>query len=316
MSKPAVLLLGEITHSRKEWENCASFAELKEYPDSTREQFLKKCDSGEYRDVVAIYRSNWSHLVTGSFDAELVNRLPDSLKFICYDAAGYDDIDIAACTSRHIQVSNTPIVVDNATADVAIFLMLGALRRIHPLYTSIRASEWRGPSPAPGHDPRNKLLGILGMGGIGRQVAERARAFGMKIQYHNRSRLSPDLEKYAKYVSFEELIKTSDVLSLNLSLTKETVRIVGEKEFEMMKKGVVVINTARGQLIDEQALVNALKQGKVWSAGLDVYEAEPNVNEGLLKNPNVILLPHVGATTFETRVCPLYPPPKKTPKKT
>lgn len=139
------------------------------------------------------------------------------------------------------------------------------------------------------------------MGGIGREVAARARAFGMKIQYHNRGRLSPDLEKGAKYVGFEELIRTSDVLSLNCSLRKETVGIIGKKEFEAMKKGVIIINTARGKLVDEQALVDALDYGKVFSAGLDVYEEEPKVHEELLKNPNVVLLPHIGTATWETQ---------------
>lgn len=140
------------------------------------------------------------------------------------------------------------------------------------------------------------------MGGIGREVAIRARAFGMKIQYHNRSRLSPELEEGAKYVSFEELLSTSDVLSLNCSLRKETIGIIGRKEFEIMKPGVVIVNTARGKLIDEAALVDALDSGKVYSAGLDVYEEEPKIHEGLLKNPNVVLLPHIGTGTVETQV--------------
>lgn len=180
--------------------------------------------------------------------------------------------------------------------------MLGALRRIHIPYTAIRSSQWRGPSPQLGYDPQQKILGILGMGGIGREVAARGRAFGMTIQYYNRSRLSPELEQGAKYVDFEELMKTSDVISLNCSLKKETVGIIGRKEFAIMKKGVVIVNTARGKLIDEQALVDALEDGTVFSAGLDVYEEEPKVNEGLLNNPNVVLLPHVGTATRETQV--------------
>jgi glyoxylate reductase len=124
----------------------------------------------------------------------------------------------------------------------------------------------------------------------------------MKIQYHNRSQLSPALECGAKYVSFEELMKTSDVLSLNCSLRKETIGIIGKEEFEIMKKGVIIINTARGKLIDEAALVEALDSGKVFSAGLDVYEEEPNINQGLLENPNVVLLPHIGTATMETQV--------------
>lgn len=180
--------------------------------------------------------------------------------------------------------------------------MLGALRRIHNPYGALRASQWRGPAFQLGHDPEQKILGILGMGGIGREVAARGRAFGMTIYYHNRSKLSPEIEQGAKYVSFEELLKTADVLSLNCSLRKETVGIIGKKEFALMKKGVVIVNTARGKLIDEAALVAALDEGKVFSAGLDVYEEEPKIHEGLLNNPNVVLLPHIGTATMETQV--------------
>ncbi|TVY83416.1 putative 2-hydroxyacid dehydrogenase UNK4.10 [Lachnellula suecica] len=301
MSKPAVLLIGSLTHTKKEWEDCESFATLKVYTGSSRAEFLAECEKGSYKDVVALYRSNESTSITGPFDAELVPKLPPSLKYICHNGAGYDNIDIDACSSQGIQVSSTPVAVNSATADIALFLMLGALRRIHMPYSSIRESKWRGPSPQLGHDPQNKVLGILGMGGIGREVAIRGRAFGMKVQYYNRSRLSSELEGDAKYVTFEELIRTSDVLSLNCSLRKETVGIIGKKEFEMMKEGVILINTARGKLIDEGALVAALDSGKVFSAGLDVYEEEPKVHEGLLNNPNVVLLPHIGTATVETQ---------------
>jgi len=187
--------------------------------------------------------------------------------------------------------------------------MLGALRRIHVPYNNLREGKWRGPGFQLGYDPEKKVLGILGMGGIGRDVAARARAFGMTIQYHNRSPLSPELELGAKYVSFEELLKTSDVFSLNCSLRKETVGIIGKKEFAQMKKGVILVNTARGKLIDEQALVEALDEGKVFSAGLDVYEEEPTINPGLLNNPNVVLLPHIGTATLETQVSLIPPSP-------
>lgn len=203
-----------------------------------------------------------------------------------------------------IQVSATPVAVNSATADIAIFLMLGALRRIHNPYSAVRASNWRGPGFQLGHDPQQKILGILGMGGIGREVAARGRAFGMTIHYHNRTQLAPELEQGARYVSFEELLKTSDVLSLNCSLSKETVGIIGKAEFALMKKGVVLVNTARGKLIDESALVDALDEGRLFSAGLDVYEEEPKIHEALLKNPNVVLLPHIGTATVETQASP------------
>lgn len=300
MPKPAVLMIGGVTHVKKEWEECSSFALLKEYTGKTKADFIRNCESGEWNNVVALYRSNESTNITGPFDASLISALPSSVKYITHNGAGYDNIDIAACTARGISVSHTPQAVNAATADVAIFLLLGALRRIHVPYTAIREKRWRGATQL-GFDPQGKKLGILGMGGIGREVAKRARAFGMDILYFNRSRLSPQLELGAKYVSFEELLRASDVLSLNCSLRKETIGIIGRKEFKIMKEGVVIINTARGKLIDEQALVDALESGKVFSAGLDVYEDEPVVNEGLLNNPNVVLLPHIGTSTRETQ---------------
>lgn len=140
------------------------------------------------------------------------------------------------------------------------------------------------------------------MGGIGSAVAHRAKAFGMEIQYHNRTRLSAEEEKGAQYVSFDELLKTSDVLSLNLALNPSTTHIIGKPEFEKMKDGVVIVNTARGALIDEAALVDALKSGKVWTCGLDVFEEEPKIHPGLLECENAVLLPHIGTGTFETQV--------------
>lgn len=140
------------------------------------------------------------------------------------------------------------------------------------------------------------------MGGIGSALAHRAAAFGMRIQYHNRRELPASASQGAKYVSFDELLQTSDVLSLNLSLSQATRHIIGREEFGKMKEGVVLINTARGPLVDEGALVEALDAGRVWSAGLDVFEEEPRIHEGLLRNENVVLLPHIGTATFETQV--------------
>ncbi|WEW54760.1 2-hydroxyacid dehydrogenase [Emydomyces testavorans] len=162
------------------------------------------------------------------------------------------------------------------------------------------SGQWFGKTPL-GRDPRGKTLGILGMGGIGREVANRAKAFGMNIIYHNRHRLSRELEAHATYVSFDDLLRRSDVLSLNLALNASTRHIISRPEFNKMKEGVVIINTARGALIDEKALVEALNSGKVLSAGLDVYENEPSIEPGLADNPRVMLLPHIGTTTFETQ---------------
>lgn len=244
------------------------------------------------------------------------------MQFICHNGAGYDQVDTNACTGRGIfsqpklfylvnfskivqtgiSVSNTPGAVDACTANTAIYLLIGALRRMHIPTQAIRAGQWRG-SMNWGHDPDGKTLGILGMGGIGTAVARRALAFDFKLQYHNRHRLSPDQNPYdVPYVDFETLLRTSDAISVHLPLGDGTRGIIGRKEFGMMKNGVVIVNTARGPIIDEQALVEALQSGKVFAAGLDVYEKEPEVHEGLIASDNCILLPHVGTATYETQV--------------
>ncbi|KAH1627253.1 hypothetical protein KXX21_002488 [Aspergillus fumigatus] len=297
---PSALLIGAITHARKEWKDLSSILTLKEFPEGTRDEFIRNCKDGQYDDVVVIYRSNASTKFTGPFDAELLSVLPKSLKYICHNGAGYDNIDIPACSEKGIAVSSTPVAVNHATADVGIFLMIGALRQAYIPLSALRAGQWQGKTTL-GHDPQGKVLGILGMGGIGREMANRARAFGMKIQYHNRSRLSPELEGDAQYVSFDELLANADVLSLNLALNAKTRHIIGEKEFQKMKDGVVIVNTARGALIDEKALVAALDSGKVMSAGLDVYENEPEIEPGLVNNSRVMLLPHIGTATYETQ---------------
>ncbi|KAF2157507.1 hypothetical protein K461DRAFT_250563 [Myriangium duriaei CBS 260.36] len=297
----SVLLIGEITHAGKEWKALGDITNLQEYREGTRDDFLSRLQSGAFSDVVAIYRSNESTKVTGPFDKELVSQLPKSVKFICHNGAGYDNIDVPTCSSRGIDVSSTPIAVNEATADVALFLMLGALRRITVPFHAVRQGQWRGAGFGLGHDPKNKVLGILGMGGIGRAIAHRARAFGMTVQYHNRNRLDSAQEDGARYVSFEELLRSSDVLSLNLALNKNTTHIIGKEQFAAMKDGVVIVNTARGPVMDEAALVEALDSGKVFSAGLDVFENEPKIHPGLLKNERAVLLPHIGTATWETQ---------------
>lgn len=183
--------------------------------------------------------------------------------------------------------------------------MLGALRLANIPLTVLRQGQWGKAKLPMARDPYGKTLGILGMGSIGRNLAAKARAFGMTIQYHNRTRLSPELEEGAKYVSFQDLLSTSDVLSLNLNLTKATEHIIGREELRAMKHGITIVNTARGKLIDEAALVEALNDGdRIWSVGLDVFEEEPKVHPGLIENERVFLLPHIGTMTKETRVSP------------
>ncbi|KAI1361146.1 D-isomer specific 2-hydroxyacid dehydrogenase [Xylaria arbuscula] len=296
---PTVLRIGKLSDTVEEWEALGSKYNLLEFASGTRDEFLANCRNGVYDSVVGCYRSNGSTRYTGRFDAELVDALPKSWKYVAHNGAGYDTIDVDACSRRQIAVSNTPVAVDDATADTGIFLMLGALRNAHFSITALRAGRWLGDTPR-GHDPKGKTLGILGMGGIGRAFAHRARAFGMRIIYHNRSRLDPSLEQGAEYVSFADLLARSDVLSLNLALNPSTRHIIGAPELARMKPGVVIVNTARGAIIDEAALAEALDSRHVSAVGLDVYENEPQIHPALVRNERAFLLPHVGTYTVET----------------
>ncbi|RDW71931.1 NAD(P)-binding Rossmann-fold containing protein-2 [Coleophoma crateriformis] len=302
MAKPQVLLLGAIDHATEAWSSLSSIADIIEPKSRSRVEFIEECKSDAFANVVAAYRTFPSVAITGMIDEELVPILPKSLKFIAHNGAGYDQIDVHACTARNIRVSNVPTAVDDATADVNMFLILGALRGFNTSMIALRNGHWRGSPPPPlGHDPQGKVLGILGMGGIGRNLMKKAAAFGMTTQYYNRSQLSEELSGGAKYVTFDELLATSDVLSLNLPLNKQTRHIISTAEFSKMKKGIVIVNTARGAVMDEDALVKALESGQVWSCGLDVFEEEPKIHPGLIANPNVMLVPHMGTWTVETQ---------------
>ncbi|KAG9232056.1 D-isomer specific 2-hydroxyacid dehydrogenase [Amylocarpus encephaloides] len=302
MSKPQVLLLGEIDHAHEAWSSLSSIADIIEPKARSREEFLKECKAGAFDKVIVSYRTFQSVAITGLIDEELIAALPKNLKFIAHNGAGYDQIDVHACTKHDIRVSNVPTAVDDATADTNMFLILGALRGFNTSILALRNGHWKGSPPPPlGHDPQGKVLGILGMGGIGRNLMKKATAFGMTTQYYNRAKLSDELSGGAKYVGFDELLATSDVLSLNLPLNKQTRHIISTKEFAKMKKGIVITNTARGAVMDEDALVKALESGQVWSAGLDVFEEEPKVHPGLVANPNVLLVPHMGTWTVETQ---------------
>jgi glyoxylate reductase len=218
--------------------------------------------------------------------------------------AGYDQIDADACAARDppLLVSNIPTIADDSTADTAVFLILGALRNLNPSMIALRQGKFKGsPPPALGHDPQGKTLGILGMGGIGRNLKLKMDVFGCKAIYHNRNKLSEEEAAGAEYVSFDELLQTSDILSLNLPLNPKTRHIISTAEFAKMKKGVVVINTARGPIMDEDALVKALDSGHVASCGLDVFEQEPEVHAGLIRNPKCVLVPHMGTWCVETQ---------------
>ncbi|EEP80486.1 hydroxyacid dehydrogenase [Uncinocarpus reesii 1704] len=302
--RPKVLLLGKIDHAHAAWDSLAVLADLIEPRSTNRADFLEECRSGALDGVLVAYRTFGSVSITGLIDEELVDALPKSMRYLAHCGAGYDQVDVQACSARSppLIVSNVPTAVDDATADVNMFLIIGALRNFNTGMQALRQGKWKGnPLPVLGHDPQGKTLGILGMGGIGRNLKKKAEVFGMKVIYHNRRKLSPELADGAQYVSFDELLGQSDVLSLNLPLNKNTRHIISTPEFAKMKDGVVVVNTARGAVMDEEALVQALDSGKVFSAGLDVFEEEPKVHPGLLRNPNVILVPHMGTWSVETQ---------------
>ncbi|KAK2799621.1 hypothetical protein FQN51_006753 [Onygenales sp. PD_10] len=303
-NKPKALLLGQLDHAHAAWSSLSEIAELVVPQATNRAEFIAECASGKLDGVVVAYRTFTSADITGLIDEELVNALPRSMRYLAHCGAGYDQIDVHACSARNppLLVSNVPTAVDDATADVNMFLIIGALRNFNTSMLALREGKWKGnPAPPLGHDPEGKVLGILGMGGIGRNLKKKAEAFGMRVIYHNRRKLEEELAGGAEYVGFEELLARSDVISLNLPLNKNTRHIISHAEFAKMKPGVVLVNTARGAVVDEDALVQALDSGKVLSVGLDVFEDEPNVHPGLVRNPNVMLVPHMGTWTVETQ---------------
>lgn len=237
-------------------------------------------------------------------NAETIGRLDASIKIISTFSVGYEHIDLKAAAARGIPVTNTPDVLTDATADVALLLMLGATRRAAEGMALIAQNKWTGwtPTQLMGSQIGHKRLGVLGMGRIGQATADRARAFGMEIHYHNRKRLAPELEKGAVYhESTEGLLAVSDVLSIHCPLTPETKKFINADRIAMLPRGAVVINTARGPVIDDDALIAALKSGHISAAGLDVFDGEPKLNQGYTKLANVFLLPHLGSATIETR---------------
>jgi glyoxylate reductase len=243
-------------------------------------------------------------LLTDRIDAGLLERAP-KLRVIANAVVGYEHVDVAACRARGITVTNTPDVLTDATADLAFALILSVLRGLPQAERSLRAGEFHGWGFRDylGADPGGRTLGIFGMGRIGQAVARRAAPFGMRVIYHSRSRLSAGDEAAlgAEWTDFDGLIARSDVLSLHAPLTPQTRHAIDADVLRRMRPGSFLVNTARGALVDEAALVRALRDGPLAGAGLDVYEREPAIDPGLLDLPNVVLLPHIGSATRETR---------------
>jgi glyoxylate reductase len=236
-------------------------------------------------------------------DGELLDTAGPQLRCVANVAVGYDNVDLAAAAARGVVVTNTPGVLDDATADLAIALLLAATRRLgegERLVRSGRPWAW-GMSFLLGRGLRGKLLGIVGLGNIGARVAERARAFGMEIAYHGRHEAAAAAQLGAVRMELDELLGAADAVSLHCPLTAETRHLIGARELGLMRPTATLINTARGPVVDEAALAAALRAGEIAAAGLDVYEREPEVDPRLRELENVVLAPHLGSATVETR---------------
>ena len=244
-------------------------------------------------------------LLTEKIDEEVLTSAGNDLKAVCNVAVGYNNIDVAACKNKNVLVTNTPGVLTDATADIAMALILMTTRRLSEGERVIRNQDpWAwGMFYMLGSSIQNQTLGIVGMGQIGIATALRAKSFGMKIIYTRRNRLDEKIEKElsAQYVSLDDLLQQSDIVSLHCPYSTETHHLISDAQLSKMKKTSYLINTARGPIVNEEALANALVNKTIAGAGLDVYENEPKVNEKLLKLDNVVLLPHLGSATVETR---------------
>jgi lactate dehydrogenase-like 2-hydroxyacid dehydrogenase len=247
-------------------------------------------------------------LPTGSdrIDASVLDGAPH-LKAVCNIAVGYNNIDLAVCSERGILATNTPEVLDDTTADTTWALIMAAARRITEAERWLRGGNWVQGwkyDRLLGQDVHHATLGIVGMGRIGQAIARRAKGFSMRILYHNRRRASKAVERElgAKYASLDRLLRESDFVSLNLPYSKEAHHLIGARGLALMKPTAVLVNAARGGIVDDAALVEALKQKRIAAAGLDVFEGEPKFNPGLLELDNVALIPHIGSATRATRM--------------
>ena len=241
---------------------------------------------------------------TEKMTAELIQKLPASVKALCCFSVGYDHIDLEAAKAKGIQVTNTPNVLNDATAEIAMLLLLGAARREYEGETQIRTDSWAdwGATFQLGKQVSGAKLGILGMGRVGQIMAKRARGFDMEIHYYNRSRLPSDLEMGATYHSnIESLFPHSDFLSIHCPATPDTHHIINKKTIALLPDNAVLVNTARGAVVNDDDLISALKSGKLFSAGLDVFNDEPNIDSRYKELDNTFLLPHIGSATLKTR---------------
>lgn len=245
--------------------------------------------------------------VTDKIDSGLIDRLPDSVKLIANFGVGVNHIDLEAANARKIAVTNTPGVLTDDTADMTVCLLLAASRRLAEGDRLVRSGKWEGWSPTfmIGHRISGKRLGVIGMGRIGQAVARRVKGFGMTVHYHNRRRLHEDVETKLEatyWENLDQMLAHMDFVSINCPHTKETHHLLNEERLNLLKPHAFVINTARGEIIEEGALARLLAENKIAGAGLDVYEREPEIEPALLGLDNVVLAPHLGSATHEGRV--------------
>ena len=242
--------------------------------------------------------------LTEKLDEETINKLPDSIKIISNFAVGFGNIDLEAAKNRGITVTNTPEVLSDATAEIGVLLILGACRRAAEGIQSAQDGGWKWSADyLIGKQLTGTRLGVLGMGRIGQKIAKIARSLGMIIHYHNRSKLSEEKEQGAVYhKDIKSLFSVSDVLSICCPATKETENMINKETVEYFPKGAVITNVARGDIVDDEALIDALNRRKIYAVGLDVYKNEPNLNPGYSKIKSAFILPHLGSATKDTRI--------------
>ncbi len=283
---------------------------IKDSEDKAKKTFDAKLNSNDelYSQLKVIEMSQGCDGVltslTDKMDKETIDKLPDSIKIISNFAVGFGNIDLEAARKRGIVVTNTPEVLSDATAEIGILLILGACRRAAEGIEAARDSNWKWSADyLIGKQLTGTRLGVLGMGRIGQKIAKIAKSLGMIIHYHNRSKLSEEKEQGAIYHdSLKSLFSVSDVLSICCPATKETQNMINKETVDYFPKGAVITNVARGDIVDDEALIDALNKKKIYAAGLDVYKNEPNLNSGYLKIKSVFILPHLGSATKDTRI--------------
>jgi len=242
---------------------------------------------------------------TDRLDATAIARLSSRIRIVATYSVGHDHIDLAAARDRRLTVLYTPDVLSDACADTALLLMLGAARRVVESGDLVRSGAWTGWTPLQllGRDVHGARLGIIGMGRIGRAIARRVRGFDMAVHYHNRSRLAAEVEAEARFhPTLDTLLAVSDFLCIACPASPETRHLIDADRIEQLPQGAIVVNIARGEVIDDRALIPALRSGRLFAAGLDVFENEPDIAAAYRTLPNVFALPHIGSSTLETRV--------------